>query len=96
VDKNGCIFSCRPDDSDGATLLRILGPERVAALQAALGGKRVWIPKAGINFESSVCSMRDDCINTMRRQGLPVETISERLGVSPKTVYRVLRGTPSR
>lgn len=76
-------------------LLKVLGSRRLAALQAVLGGKRVWIPKAGVNFRCSVCSRRDDCIRAMRRQGIPVENISRRLGVSPKTVYRVLRTKPA-
>ena len=89
--KSRCTFSFRPADTDGARLLEVLGARRLAALQAAFGGKRVWIPKTGANIRCVVCSQRDRCIRTWRRRGLPVDTISRKLGVSPKTIYRVLR-----
>lgn len=87
-----CTFAFRPSDTDGARLLKVLGARRLAELQAAFGGKRVWIPKAGANTRCIVCTLRDRCIRTWRRRGLPVENIARSLGVSAKTVYRVLRG----
>lgn len=93
--KTGCPSSCRPDDSDGAILLKVLGIKQVTALQAVLGGKRIWIPKAGGNFRCSVCSLRNDCIRTMHGKGIPVADISLRMCVSPKTIYRILRSKPA-
>ncbi|MCM2304132.1 MAG: helix-turn-helix domain-containing protein [Elusimicrobia bacterium] len=85
-----CAASPSPIDSDAARLLKILGTRRLAALQAAFGGRRLWIPKAGSNLRCSVCRHRDQCIRTWRSQGLSIGVIARRLGVSPKTVYRVL------
>ena len=85
-----CAASPSPIDSDAARLLKILGTRRLAALQAAFGGRRLWIPKAGSNLRCSVCRHRDQCIRTWRGQGLSIGVIARRLGVSPKTVYRVL------
>ena len=85
-----CAASPRPIDSDVARLLKLLGSRRLALLQAAFGGRRLWIPKAGSNLRCSVCRFRDQCIHTWRKQGVIIVDIAKRLGVSPKTVYRVL------
>lgn len=85
-----CAASPQPIDSDAARLLKLLGSRRLALLQAAFGGRRLWIPKAGSNLRCSVCRFRDQCIRTWRGQGLSIAAIAKRLGVSPKTVYRVL------
>ena len=85
-----CLASHKPRDSDAAQLLKILGSRRLSALQAAFGGRRLWIPKSGSNLRCSVCDTRDQCIRTWRGQGLSIASIAKRLGVSPKTVYRVL------
>jgi Mor family transcriptional regulator len=91
VAKTACLHKFRPVDADGARLLKVLGPRHLAALQDALGGKRVWIPKPGVAIRCLVCNHRDRCIRKMRREGQPVEQIARRFGISPKTVYRVLR-----
>jgi hypothetical protein len=91
VPSKSCTFAFRPADTDGARLLKVLGARRLADLQAAFGGKRVWIPKSGANTRCTVCALRDRCIRAWRRRGLPVENIARSLGVSAKTVYRVLR-----
>lgn len=93
--KTRCTFAYRPADTDGARLLKVLGARRLAALQSAFGGKRVWVPKAGGNTRCIVCSLRDRCIRAWRRRGLPVENIARSLGVSAQTVYRVLRDGPA-
>jgi hypothetical protein len=93
VAKTRCTYAFRPADTDGARLLKVLGARRLAALQAAFGGKRVWVPKSGANMRCVVCSLRDRCIRAWRRRGLPVENIARSLGVSAQTVYRVLRSS---
>jgi len=50
----------------------------------------LWIPKAGSNLRCSVCRNRDKCIRSWRAEGRDIAAIAKRLGVSPKTVYRVL------
>lgn len=85
-----CSSSHQPIDSDAARLLKLLGSRRLAALQVAFGGRRLWIPKVGSNLRCSVCRYRDQCIRSWRSQGLSIAVIARRLGVSPKTVYRVL------
>ena len=88
--RSACVF--RPDGSDGARLLKLLGARRLALLQSAFGGRRVWVPKAGTNMRCVACRLRDRCIREWRRRGLPVGGIARSLGVSAQTVYRVLRG----
>lgn len=85
-----CQASLQPIDSDAAKLLKLLGSRRLALLQSAFGGRRLWIPKAGSNLRCSVCRFRDDCIRAWRAQGVSIASIAKRLGVSPKTVYRVV------
>jgi len=90
VTRTRCQNSLQPIDSDAARLLKILGSRRLSALQTAFGGRRLWIPKAGSNLRCSVCRFRDDCIRSWRKQGVSIANIAKRLGVSPKTVYRVI------
>ncbi|MEQ1919605.1 MAG: helix-turn-helix domain-containing protein [Elusimicrobiota bacterium] len=85
-----CASSLQPVDSDAARLLKILGAKRLAAFQAAFGGRRLWIPKAGTNLRCAVCTQRDQCIRTWRSQGQGIASIAKRLGISSKTVYRIL------
>jgi hypothetical protein len=90
VTRTRCLSALLPVDSDAARLLKILGSRRLSALQAAFGGRRLWIPKAGSNLRCSVCRTRDECIRSWRKQGVSIAGIAKRLGVSAKTVYRVL------
>jgi hypothetical protein len=85
-----CPRQFTPEDSDVSRLLRVLGPAKFKDLQKAFGGRRVWVPKGGTRLSCMTCKERDVCIREWRRQGKPVDTISKHLGVSPKTVYRVL------
>jgi hypothetical protein len=85
----GCPFRYEPAAVDAARLLAVLGRRRLAALQAAFGGKRVWIPKAGSRLPCLACVSRDRCIRAWRREGRPAAEIARRLGLSLKTVYRV-------
>lgn len=89
--KGGCTYEFRSDGTDGARLLEVLGADALERLQTAFGGKRLWVPKRGVKLRCSVCATRDRCIRTWRRDGLPVPHIARGLGVSAKTVYRVLR-----
>ncbi len=88
--RGACAF--QPDDTDGARLLKLLGARRLALLQAAFGGQRVWVPKSGVNMRCIACRLRDRCIREWRKRGLPVAGIARSLGISAQTVYRVLRG----
>ena len=85
----------RPDDSDSARLQKILGNKRFEALQAAFGGKKVWVPKAGTGAGCQACAKRNLCILAWRDSGVPVATIAARLQLSVKTVYRVIRDRPA-
>ncbi|MBI3565350.1 MAG: hypothetical protein HY079_09160 [Elusimicrobia bacterium] len=89
--KGGCTYEFEADGTDGAKLLEVLGAEALERLQTAFGGRRVWIPKRGVRLRCAVCTLRDRCIRTWHRDGVPVPNIARGLGVSPKTVYRVLR-----
>lgn len=93
--KTRCTYAFRPADADGARLLKVLGARRLAALQAAFGGKRVWVPKSGTNMRCIVCRLRDRCIRAWRRRGVPVDNIARSLGISSQTIYRVLRVRPA-
>ncbi len=77
-------------DNDAARLLSLLGEPKFTALQKAFGGRRIWIPKAGTRPSCLTCCQRDKCIKDWRKQHRPVADIARHLGVSPKTVYRVL------
>ena len=90
-----CPDVFHPADRDGARLLKVLGARRLAALQAAFGGKRVWVRKPGANMRCIVCGLRDRCIRAWRRRGLPIENIARSLGISRQTIYRVLRSAPA-
>ena len=60
-------------------------------LQHALGGRRVWVPKACVRPTCLACARRDECVRSWRRKGHGVKDIAAYLGLSPKTVYRVAR-----
>ena len=77
-------------EADAAVLLKLLGGTKFAALQKTFGGRRIWIPKAGARPSCLTCKERDKCIITWRQQGQRVDLIARHLGVSAKTVYRVL------
>ena len=89
--KGGCTYEFRADGTDGARLLEVLGADALERLQTAFGGRRVWIPKRGVRLRCSVCVSRDRCIRAWHGDGVPVPSIARGLGVSVKTVYRVLR-----
>ncbi len=100
--RQGRLFRCEPKcmttcparfsavGSDAARLLKVLGQARFERLQKAFGGRRLWIPKSGTHYPCGACSRRVRCIRRWRKQGRPARAIAERLGLSPKTVYRVL------
>lgn len=75
---------------EAGRLLALLGSKRFKSLQKEFGGKRIWIPKEGVRMPCGVCTQRDGCIRAWRRQGNSVAEISRHLGISPKTVYRVV------
>lgn len=75
---------------EGGLLLEMLGPKVFKKVQKAFGGKRVWIPKPGARMPCGVCALRDACIRAWRGQGQTVASISRHLGISAKSVYRVL------
>ncbi len=86
-----CSLGFNSNGSDAALLFQVLGPRRFAKLQAVFGGQKVWIPKAGANLRCQACKLRDECIRRWRKRGSSVDAISRRMGLSPKTIYRVLR-----
>lgn len=81
----------KPNHSDSAQLFKILGPKRFSVLQAAFGGRKVWVPKAGNSTGCQSCGKRNSCIFIWRRTGVSAAAIAARVGLSTKTVYRVLR-----
>jgi hypothetical protein len=85
-----CPKRYRAADSDAAWLFKFLGPAKFAALQQRFGGRRLWVPKAGTRASCLTCLDRDACILEWRASGRRVDEIGRYLGVSPKTVYRVL------
>lgn len=91
-----CPSSFKPAINDTARLLQVLGAPALRILQQAFGGRRVWVPKKGTRLPCIACEERDDCIGQWRRQGSTVASIARHLGVSPKTVYRVLEAAAAR
>ncbi|MBI3553412.1 MAG: helix-turn-helix domain-containing protein [Elusimicrobia bacterium] len=85
-----CPAQYEPAMTDSARLLKLLGKRKFTILQEVFGGRRIWIPKAGARPDCSTCARRDRCIVEWRQQKRPVDSIARHLGVSPKTVYRVL------
>lgn len=85
-----CPSSGRSETSQTAVLLNLLGRRNFKALQRALGGRRIWIPKGGARIPCAACSTRDECIRAWKREGRSVAAISRHLGISPKTSYRVI------
>src|SRR5271166_663059 len=89
---SACPSRYKPADIDAARLLAVLGPHRLHALQEAFGGKRLWIPKAGMRLPCLACVSRDRCVRLWRREGRTAVEIGTRLGLSLKTVYRICAG----
>ena len=85
-----CPSRFAAEDSDVLLLRKALGRGPFVALQKAFGGRRIWIPKSGTRPSCLTCCQRDKCIKDWRKQHRPVADIARHLGVSPKTVYRVL------
>lgn len=85
-----CSLGFDSNGTDAARLFQILGPRRFSQIQAVFGGKKIWIPKAGANLRCQACRLRNDCIRTWRKRGTSVEEIARRMGLSVKTIYRVL------
>jgi hypothetical protein len=85
-----CPSGFARNDSHAAELLKILGPQKLAALQKVFGGQRIWVPKKGQSMLCGTCRKRDCCIRLWRGKGYSVSKISESLALSPKSVYRIL------
>ncbi|OGR89492.1 MAG: hypothetical protein A3J74_02230 [Elusimicrobia bacterium RIFCSPHIGHO2_02_FULL_57_9] len=91
-----CPSSYRENDSHAVRLLRILGAQKLSALQRIYGGKRIWIPKRGSRAPCAICRLRNECVDVWRSQGASVAAISRFLRISPKTAYRILQMRNSR
>lgn len=85
-----CRWGFEPADRHAIRLLELLGPRAFRALQEEFGGKRVWVPKAGARFPCAACKVRGGCVHRWAKQGRSPAAIAEHLGVSAKTVYRLL------
>lgn len=85
-----CRWGFVSEDRHAIRLLEVLGPRAMRALQDEFGGKRVWVPKAGARMPCAACKVRAECVRRWRREGRSPRAIAEYLGVSPKTVYRLL------
>ena len=85
-----CRWGFEPADRHAIRLLQILGSRAFTALQEEFGGKRVWVPKAGARFPCAACGVRAACVKRWRKAGRTPQAIAEHLGVSAKTVYRLL------
>lgn len=91
---NPLVLSCpdrfRPREKILARLLEVVGLERFLELQDVLGGRRLTIPGRGKNWPCGICSVRDRCIRSWRKQGHSPSDIAGHLGISRATVRRVL------
>ncbi|MBI5200147.1 MAG: helix-turn-helix domain-containing protein [Elusimicrobia bacterium] len=85
-----CRWGFEPADRHAIRLLEILGSRAFTRLQEEFGGKRVWVPKAGARFPCAACNVRSSCVKRWRKAGRTPQAIAEHLGVSAKTVYRLL------
>lgn len=85
-----CKWGFIPADRHAIRLLDLLGSRAFNALQEEFGGKRVWVPKAGARFPCAACKVRAGCVKRWRKAGRSPQLIAEHLGVSSKTVYRLL------
>lgn len=85
-----CRWGFEPADRHAIRLLEILGPRAFNALQEEFGGKRVWVPKPGARFPCAACNVRAGCVHRWWKQGKNPKDIAVHLGVSSKTVYRLL------
>lgn len=85
-----CRWGFQAADRHAIRLLELLGPRAFTALQDEFGGKRVWVPKAGARFPCAACKVRSGCVKRWRKAGRTPQAIAEHLGVSAKTIYRLL------
>lgn len=85
-----CRWGFEPADRHAIRLLELLGPRAFHALQEEFGGKRVWVPKRGARFPCAACKVREGCVVRWWKQGKAPNDIATHLGVSSKTVYRLL------
>lgn len=90
-----CAGPRTPNARKAGRLLAIIGPKKFQEVQRALGGDSVWIPHPRVRADCFACRSRDACIRAWRSRGIRAADISRRLGVSLKTVYRVLERAPS-
>ena len=82
----------RPRGSDAELLLNVIGLERMFAVQDALGGRRIFIPKRNRFVLCGLCGMRNRCIRQWNKKGASVKAIAAAIKLAPVTVTRVLRG----
>lgn len=87
-----CRWGFKAADRHAIRLLRILGPKSFKILQEEFGGKRIWVPKRGARYPCAACKTRLECAKRWRAEGDSPTKIAEHLGVSIKTVYRLLDG----
>lgn len=74
-----------------AELVEVAGPEIAAKIMEQWGGRERWIPPApSQKLEDRRLKARE-----LRRQGIRVDLIAERLGVSKSTIYSDLEGMPA-
>ncbi|MBI4423200.1 MAG: helix-turn-helix domain-containing protein [Elusimicrobia bacterium] len=85
-----CRYGFEPEDRHAIRLLKLLGPRAFQALQTEFGGMRVWVPKPGARFPCGACRTREACARRWRQEGQTPAKIARHLGVSVKTVYRLL------
>lgn len=85
-----CRWGFVPADRHAIRLLELLGPRAFRSLQEEFGGKRVWVPKSGARFPCAACKVRGGCVKRWRKAGRTPQAIATDLGVSAKTVYRLL------
>ncbi len=85
-----CPARYRCDSSGAAELLKLLGPKKFLLVQEVFGGRRMWIPKKGSRLPCAACAERPACIRHWRKGGRTPAAIADHLGISQKSVYRIL------
>ena len=91
-----CQDGFTPADRHAVRLHKLLGPRAFHVLQEEFGGKRVWVPKPGARFPCAACRTRGKCARRWKSAGRRPEVIAKHLGVSVKTVYRLLEAKARR